>query len=483
LRLKEKCGVFGAYSKQNDVFPLLYWGMISQNHRGHQSYGFATYNDHSIDIITDLGIIPNNNQSRGNSFQQLFGNVGIANVRYATSGPQEVEALKSNAMPILIEEGNRSIAISFNGNVVNVRQLQKKVGLKADKSDTHAISFLLLRTLIETNCLEEAARECMRYIDGSFSIVGISDSGDLFAFKDPYGVKPLCYGRGKDIHAFSSESVGLDINGLEFVKELKPGELMIVKDGEVINKQIISSKNEAMCSFEFAYFARPDSRLNGRYVYQARRDFGAALARVFKDKADRCDIVLSLPETANDAAYGFHEETGIPWDMSTRRHRYVTQRAFITQEDERDKVIFRKINILTEEIEGKNLAVVDDSIVRGDTTKSIIQRLKKAGAGEIHLFITFPRIIAPCFYGINMATFGELIGARNSVDEIADELGIDSLNYLPIEEYVKATGMKHNSLCTACITSKYPTPLAQKLSQKMKERILEGEKEVGRIYE
>ena len=480
---EEKCGVFGAYSEKGEVFPYLYWGMLAQNHRGHQSHGFATFSD-GIRNYTGLGLIPHLDDERGESpFRDLKGRVGIGNVRYATSGPSDVEALQRDAMPLYVSDGERSLAISFNGNIVNVRSLQRRVGVPGSYSDTHALALLLLKRLGETGSIVEAARSCMRGIDGSFSVTGITGDGTLFAFKDPVGVKPLCYGSDGDVHAFSSESVGLDINGLELEHELRPGELIAIEDGEFLKEQVARSRTRAFCAFEYAYFARPDSKFNGKYVYQARRDFGAALAEKYPEAASRCDVVISLPETANDAAYGFHEASGLPWDMATRRHRYMTRRAFIVDSDGREEVLARKVNILRGQIEGRSLAVIDDSIVRGDTTRMNVRRFREAGAGGIHLFITFPRIIGPCFYGIDMSTYGELIGARLGPEEIAEELGADSVNYLPVEEYIKATGLTRDELCLGCITGRYPTPMANQLAEEMRARLNGGALEEGRIYE
>ncbi len=481
MSLTEKCGVFGAQSENGEVFPILYWGMLAQNHRGHQSHGFATW-DGNIELYTQLGLIPPN-QGYGFNVKKLEGSVGIANVRYATSGALDLGARQRDAMPIAVKGVKHSVAISFNGNIVNVRSLQDRVGVDRSYSDTHALALLLVKKLDETGSIEEAARACMAGIDGSFAVTGIVDDGTLFAFKDPIGVKPLCYGRANGVHGFSSESVGLDINGLKWDHELRPGEFMSVEEGEVIRRQLVESSRRAFCAFEFAYFMRPDSRMNGKFVYQARVDFGRALAGVYSEKAKRCDIVVSLPETADDAAYGFHEAAGIPWERATRRHRYVTQRAFITDAEDRKSVIYRKVNILEPLIKGKNLAVVDDSIVRGDTTKGTVKRLKEAGAKEIHIFITYPRIIGPCFYGIDMATYTQLIGARMTPEEIAKEVGADSVNYLDIETYVKCTGLPRDQLCLGCITNGYPTPMADSLAQQMWERVKRGEAETGRIYE
>ncbi len=480
MSLEEKCGIFGA-QVEGEVFPTLYWGMLAQNHRGHQSHGFATWNG-EIDCYTQLGLIPPN-QGHGFNVKRLKGSVGIGNVRYATSGSLDLGARQRDAMPIVVKGETRSLAISFNGNVVNVRDLQRRVGVDQSYSDTHALAILLLRRLEETGSVEEAARSCMEGIDGSFAVAGIVDDGTLFAFKDPVGVKPLCYGRAEGVHAFSSESVGLDINGIGWDHELRPGEFMAVEEGEAIKRQLVNPTRRAFCAFEFAYFMRPDSRANGGFVYQARADFGRVLARVYAEKAKRCDIVVSLPETADDAAYGFHEEAGIPWERATRRHRYVTQRAFITDAEDRDSVIFRKVNILEPLIKGKSLAVVDDSIVRGDTTKGTVKRLRAAGAREIHLFITYPRIVGPCFYGIDMATYSQLIGAKKTPAEITEEVGADSVNYLDIDDYVRCTGLARDQLCLGCITNDYPTPMADSLAKQMWDRVRRGESEKGRIYE
>ncbi len=248
------------------------------------------------------------------------------------------------------------------------------------------------------------------------------------------------------VHAFSSESVGLDINGIKWDHEFRPGEFMAVEEGEVMKRQLAGSLRRAFCAFEFAYFMRPDSRVNGRFVYQARVDFGRTLARVYAEKAKRCDIVVSLPETADDAAYGFHEARrhtlGARHEASQVRH---PARLHHRRRGQEDAVIFRKVNILESLIKGKNLAVVDDSIVRGDTTKGTVKRFRAAGAKEIHLFITYPRIIGPCFYGIDMATYSQLIGARMTHEEIAKEVGADSVNYLGIDDYVKCTGYREGS--------------------------------------
>ena len=483
MSLRESCGVFGVDAGSREAFPYLYWGMLAQNHRGHQSHGFATYKD-QITIRSGLGLIPAlTEMGIKKRIETLKGGVGIANVRYSTSGSQEAGALRMNAMPILRADGDHALAISFNGNVVNVRGLQELAGVDSGLSDAHALCKFMLDAMSEEGSVEEAVRRCMEAVDGAFSITGMTGDGTLFAFKDPVGIKPLCYGCSDTAKAFSSESVGLDINGIDHKREMRPGEFMKIEDGRAVIEQLSPCRHKAFCAFEFAYFARPDTMFDGAYVYQARRDFGVNLARRFSDVASRCEAVLSLPETANDAAYGFHAESGLPWEMATRRHRYVTQRAFITCEEERERVILRKVNLLKPLVKGRRLAVIDDSIVRGDTTRLTVGRLRAAGAEEINLFITYPPIRGPCFYGVDMATFGELLAARLEPDEIAANLGADTVNYQTIEDFVRATGMPREHLCLGCVTGEYPTPLTNQIARRIREQISRGEPEKGRIYE
>ena len=457
--------------------------MLSQNHRGHQSHGFATYNG-SLKRYSEIGLIPPiSNAGRMDGLRNLKGSIGIGNVRYTTSGPSDLSGLHGDAMPIIASQGGRSVAISFNGNVVNVRSLQELMGVEKDRSDAHALCKLILQETGNLGSIEEAARKCMEEVEGSFSITGLDSEGILFAFKDPYGIKPLCHGSKGNVNAFSSESVGLDINGINLEREVEPGEFIKVSGSEVTREQLYPCKRKAFCAFEFSYFARPDSRFNDTYVYLARQGFGANLAKASPGIVERCDVVLSLPESANDATYGFHEESGLTWDMATRRHRYVTQRAFITGGTKRGSIIDRKINILEPRIKGKKLAVVDDSIVRGETTRRVISKLRAFGAAEVHMFVTFPRITGPCFYGIDMSTYTELIGAWKEHEEIAETIGADTVNYQSIDDYVRVTGMAKDEFCFGCVTGEYPTPLAMYLAKKMREQIKLGESEKGRIYE
>ncbi|MEM3648931.1 MAG: hypothetical protein QW506_07190, partial [Thermoproteota archaeon] len=245
-------------------------------------------------------------------------------------------------------------------------------------------------------------------------------------------------------------------------------------------ERLVKKDRAAFCAFEYAYFARPDSLLNGKYVFSVREEFGRNLGRRFRDVVEKSDVILSMPETAEDAAYGLHEETGLKWERILRRHRYVTQRAFILEPSERVSTIDKKVNIMNGRLKGKKVIVVDDSIVRGDTTRTVVRKLRRAGAEKVYLFITFPRITHPCFYGVDMATFSELIGFRFDEEGVAKHVGADGVFYQPLEDYVRATGMSFNELCLACITGEYPTELAQKMADAAK---ASADLDERRIYE
>ncbi|MEM3730165.1 MAG: amidophosphoribosyltransferase [Candidatus Bathyarchaeia archaeon] len=490
-KIKIACGVFGAINfEKQPIFPYLYWGLRAQNHRGHQSHGFLTYNNGKFYAYRNLDLIP---KIKASAIQEWFGrlpgHIGIGNVRYTTSGKSDEKSLIKGTQPVTASKKGLKLAISFNGNVVNVFQLKKEICKHFPKfsyeCDADLICHKLLIELNKTKDLASAVNACLQEIEGAFSVAGITNDGEFFAFKDPNGIRPLCagYSPDKKIYAFSSETVGLDINGFERSFEVEPGELVRVSENGFEREKLTRNSRKAFCAFEFAYFARPDSRFDDKYVYEVREEFGRNLARENPDVVKDADIIISLPETGDDAALGVHEESGLRWERASRRHRYVTERAFILLSKERYTTIDKKINILASKVKGKRIIATEDSIVRGDTTKVIVEKLRRMGAKKVHLFVTFPRIIGPCFYGIDMATYGQLIGSRHTAEEIAKIIGADSVCYQSIENFVKATGLKQNELCLGCVTGKYPTPLAQKIADEMKKRFLEGHEETGRIYE
>jgi len=485
------CGVFAATNvEKQQIFPYIYWGMRAQNHRGHQSHGFLTYDNGRFHVYRKLDLIPKIKTSAIQEwFGRLPGQIGIANVRYTTSGKCDEKSLIKGTQPVTASKNGIRLAISFNGNVVNTFQLKKEINKKfphfSYECDADLICYKLLIELMKYKDLTKAVKDCMQQIEGAFSVAGITEDGKLFAFKDPYGIRPLCAGHCEDhlTYAFSSETVGLDINGFERDFEIETGELITVSKNGFQREKLMNGNRKAFCAFEFAYFARPDSRFNDKYVYEVREEFGRNLVRENPSIVKAADIILSLPETGDDAALGVHEESGLRWERASRRHRYVTERAFILLNKERYATIDKKVNILASKVKGKRIIITEDSVVRGDTTKVIIEKLHRMGAKKVYLFVTFPRIIGPCFYGIDMATYGQLIGSKHNAEEIAEIIGADAVCYQSIENFVKATSFQRNQLCLACVTGKYPTPLAQKLADEMKKRFLEGYEETARPYE
>jgi len=490
-QLKIACGVFGAISfEKQPVFPHIYWGLRAQNHRGHQSHGFLTYDNGKFHVQRSLDLVPKIKTSAIQEwFGRLPGHVGVGNVRYTTSGKCDEKSLIKGTQPVTASRNCLKLAISFNGNVVNTIQLKKEIDREfpgfSYESDADLICHKLLIELVKRKDLTSAVKATMQEIEGAFSVAGITRDGDFFAFKDPYGIRPLCAGHGEDkaTYAFSSETVGLDINTFERDFEVGMGEIVTVSEDGFKREKLVDKGHKAFCAFEFAYFARPDSRFDEKYVYEVREEFGRNLVRENSDILKNADIIISLPETGDDAALGVHEESGLRWERASRRHRYVTERAFILLNKERYATIDRKINILAGKVNGKRVIVTEDSIVRGDTTKVVIEKLRKMGAKKVYLFVTFPRIIGPCFYGIDMATYGQLIGSKYAPDQIAKIIGADKVCYQSIEGLVEATGFSRDHLCLACVTGKYPTPLAQEIADEMKKRFLEGYEETGRLYE
>lgn len=490
-QLKIACGVFSAINYENQhVFPYIYWGLRAQNHRGHQSHGFLTYRNGDFFAHRSLDLVPKIKTSAIQEwFGRLPGTLGIGNVRYTTSGKCDEKSLIKGTQPVTASKKGLKLAVSFNGNVVNTFQLKKEICKEFPKfsyeCDADLICHKLLLELLKGKNLASAVKTCMLEVDGAFSVAAVTQKGDFFAFKDPHAIRPLCAGHSPDgkTYVFSSETVSLDINGFVRDFELEPGELVTVSEDGFKREKLVTGCRKAFCAFEFAYFARPDSRFDDKYVYEIREEFGRNIVRENPDIVKDADIVLSVPETGDDPALGVHEASGLRWERASRRHRYVTERAFLLLSKERQSTIDRKINILSSKIEGKRIIVTEDSIVRGDTTKVIIEKLRRMGAKKVYMFVTFPRITGPCLYGIDMASYGQLIGSKHDDKEIAAIIGADAVCYQSLKSLVQATGLHRDELCTGCVTGEYPTPLAQRMADTMKKKFLEDREEPGRLYE
>jgi len=484
------CGVFAAYStKKENVFPYTYWGGRAQNNRGQQSHGFLTHDGYDFrGPKKGLGLIPDQKNVEGWS-KELKGNKGISSVRYTTFGSTDDESLMKGAQPILLD----NFGLVFNGQLLPPRKLDDELrktynDFTCPNCDLGYFAAIMNIEHRKDNDLTEDVRSCMTSIEGAYSVAGISKDGKFFTFRDPHGIRPLCFAtdQEKGLHAISSETVGFDINRITYGKdfEVRPGELIIFNDRDTERHQIVSPQGDALCAFEFAYFARPDSKMpkTSKYVYEMREEFGRNLVEQNPDILKNADIVISAPETGDDCALGVERASDLKWERCTRRHRYVTERAFMALAGERRSTIEKKINILPEKVAGKRVIVTEDSIVRGDTTEIVVSKMRSYGARNVYVFSTFPRITNPCPYGIDMATHDELIGAKRNEEEVAKKIGADAVRYQSLKDFKDVVGLGDN-LCTGCLTGKYPTPCAQRIVDKSKELSEKGIKIKGRIVD
>jgi len=386
----------------------------------------------------------------------LPGHIAIGHVRYSTTG----SSLWENAQPTYKTAGNLEIALGHNGNLINTRELAELAGEPSDSfgpdatSDTDVIASLIADSGKEN--AEEAIMEVLPTLTGAFSLV-LMDTATLFGARDPHGLRPLVLGRLKEGYALASETCALDIIGATFIREVEPGELVII-DERGLRTRRFAPATPALCIFEFVYFARPDSKLFGKSVYKARYQMGQHLAQ---ESPVEADLVMGVPETASAAAAGYAAASGIPYGEGLVKNRYVGRTFIQPTQLIRQQGIRAKLNPLQEVIEGRRLVVVDDSIVRGNTTAQIVRTLRDAGAREVHLRISSPPIKWPCFYGIDTANRDELIGAWMTVDEICAKLEADSLHYLSLEGMVEATDVPGEKFCTACFSSVYPIPVPE----------------------
>jgi amidophosphoribosyltransferase len=441
---REACGLVGAWAPGEDVSRLLYFGLYALQHRGQESAGIAVSDGHNILVYRELGLVSQVFDER--TLSTLQGDLGIGHTRYSTTGSTTWD----NAQPTFKTDGARGLALGHNGNLVNTGDLAERVGRRGPATtDSDLVADLLSR---EQTDLETAAMRVLPTLQGAFSFV-LMDEGTVYGARDPHGLRPLAIGRLRTGWVLASETAALDIVGADYVREVEPGELVTIDDRGLRSMRYAETPRHALCLFEFVYLARADSRLYGRTVHEARREMGRRLARQAPPPAD---LVIPVPDTGHSAAAGFAEESGIPYGEGLIKNRYV-HRTFIEPTPAlRQRGVRLKLNPLAETVRGRRLAVVDDSIVRGTTTRQIVQMLRDAGAREVHMRITSPPIRWPCFYGIDMSTEEELVAASMVPDEIRDFIGADSLAYLELSELVAATDAPADAFCRACFDGEYP---------------------------
>ncbi len=451
------CGVLGICAPDRDVARLAHFGLHALQHRGQESAGIAVSDEGRLTVLREMGLVTqifSEQKLRG-----LRGQLAIGHTRYSTTG----SALWSNAQPLVQHGRARTIALGHNGNLVNASELREELhadGVKlGSSSDTELIAALVAN---DPRPLAEAVAGAMARLEGAYSVTALTE-GKLLAFRDPHGFRPLVLGRIGDGWVVVSETCALDLVGAEFEREVAPGELLVI-DGSGIEAQgAVSSEKSALCIFEFFYLARPDTRLQGVEVHAARVRMGERLAAEAPVDAE---LVLPIPDSGTPAAIGFSRASGIPFSEGLIKNRYVG-RTFIEPDQElRQQGLRLKFNPLAE-VAGKSVVIVDDSIVRGNTTRQLVRMLFDAGATEVHVRISSPPVIGPCFYGIDLADEDELIASGRSVDEVRASIGATSLAYLSLDGLQAATSRPESSLCRACLTGEYPTriPAGRRLAK------------------
>jgi amidophosphoribosyltransferase len=446
--IHEECGVFGIYAPGEDVARLTFFGLFALQHRGQESAGIATSNGTDrLRVHTELGLV--SHAFREEDLRNLTGHIAVGHARYSTTGSNK----ECNAGPMLAESSIGTIAVSHNGNLVNAHYLRERMEARGEHFEATTDSEVLTRliALSPGDTIVEKMRAAMPQMEGAFSLA-IMTKDRLLAVRDPLGVRPLCLGKFGEHWIVSSESCALMTIGAEYVREVEPGEIVEI-DGTRITSHRVMQANPAMCLLEFIYFARPDSIMTGQRIHMIRQRMGAELA---KEQGVDADIVVGLPDSATPAAIGYARESGIPYGEGLVKNRYIG-RTFI-QPDQRLREIGVKLkfNALPEVLEGKRVVLVDDTIVRGTTSRPIVNLLRQAGAKEVHMRVHAPPIMWPCYLGVDLAKRDELIAARMSVPEIGEHIGVDSIGYLSLPGLIHAIDAPNGGFCTGCLTGTYP---------------------------
>ncbi len=460
-RIGEACGVFGVYAPNQAVANLTYFGLFALQHRGQESAGICVSDGETITVVKDMGLVTQVFDER--RLAPLEGHLAIGHVRYSTTGT----STWTNAQPVYRSKGEAGFALGHNGNLTNTVELAEEMGLDLASvgSDSDVIAELLARawdanSRSDGRDLEPPLERVLPKLKGAFSLV-LMDDARLIGVRDPNGFRPLVLGRMEGGWVLASETAALDIVGAHFVREIEPAE-MIVIDASGVRSRRYAEPCPSLCLFEFVYFARPDSLLYSQNVHAARQRMGEELARQAPVVAD---MVMPVPESGIPAAQGFARTSGIPYGDGLVKNRYVGRTFIQPNQALRGMGVRMKLNPLPENIDGKRLIVVDDSIVRGTTTRQIIQMLREAGAREVHMRVSSPPYRWPCFYGMDTGRRSELLAADMSVGEIREYLGVDSLAYLELPRLIAATGAPPSSFCTACLTGDYPVPIVPVLEE------------------
>lgn len=451
------CGIFGIYAPGEDVARLTYFGLYALQHRGQESAGIAVSSGQDIVVYKEMGLV--NQVFDEKILQVLKGKISVGHVRYSTTGSSRV----FNAQPLVVKGKNFTVALSHNGNLTNYQELRKKMEKEGvvfeTTSDSEVMAYYLTR---QNKKIEEALLSSLPNFKGAFSLLILTEN-KLIAVRDSYGIRPLSMGKINGHFVFASETCALKTIGAEFLREVKEGEMVVVDKSGVKSYIYGQNAKKAVCVFEFIYFARPDSYILGKSLHLVRRRMGQYLAR--EHPAD-AHLVIPIPDSGTPSSIGYAEESKIPWGEGLIKNRYI-HRTFIQPDQRlRELGVKMKLTPLIPNIKGKKIVIVEDSIVRGTTTSSIVKMLKEGGAREVHVRISSPPYRHPCFYGIDTASSVELIAFSHTVEEIRKIIGADSLAYLSISGLIKALDLSRDNLCLACFNDDYPIKIPTQLELK-----------------
>ena len=450
----EECGVFGAYDMDGgDVAPDVYYGLFALQHRGQESCGIAvtdTYGERKVHSQKGLGLV--NDVFDAEALSELKGNLGVGHVRYSTAGGTCVE----NAMPLVLNYVKGTLAIAHNGNLTNAIELRHELeytgAIFQTTIDSEVIAYHIARERLKVKKAEDAVKNAMKKIKGAYALV-VSSPRKMIGARDPFGLKPLCIGKRDNTYFLASESCAIAAVGAEFVRDVRPGEIVsFTKHGMKSDMSMaIAPEKQARCIFEYIYFARTDSTIDDVNVYHARITAGRALAESYPVDAD---LVVGVPDSGLVAAKGYSEYSGIPYGMAFHKNSYVGRTFIKPKQSERVSSVKIKLNVIEEVVKGKRIIMVDDSIVRGTTSANIIKMLKKAGATEVHVRISSPPFLYPCYFGTDVPSDKQLIAHSHTTEEIRQMIGADSLGYMEVEKLKNMVG--DLGYCDACFTGKYP---------------------------
>lgn len=453
--LKEECGVFGVYDLDgNDVASTIYYGLMALQHRGQESCGIAVSDTDGPNVVKShkgMGLV--NEVFTPENLEKLNGNIGVGHVRYSTAGA----STRENAQPLVLNYVKGTLALAHNGNLVNTPELRHELEIGGaifqTTIDTEVIAYHIARERVNAKTAEEAVINAARKLKGAYSLV-VSSPRKLMGVRDPYGFRPLCIGKRDNAYILASESCALDTVGATFVRDVEPGEVVIItKEGGIKSDKsmCIPARQQARCVFEYIYFARMDSHIDGMSVYDSRILAGKYLAM---DSPVEADLVVGVPESGNAAAMGYALQSGIPYGVAFVKNSYVGRTFIKPKQSSRESSVRVKLNVIREMVEGKRVVMIDDSIVRGTTSAQIVNMLRKAGAKEVHMRVSAPPFLHPCYFGIDIPSADQLIANGRSVEEIRQIIGADSLGYLNLE---RLSEMVHGlPICTGCFTGKYP---------------------------